>query len=61
MSDTWRTGRRLLDRSLRPGAIITYRQMMQENTRELLAQLFATPKDFHSHIKLSVSCLLHDV
>jgi len=34
---------------------------MQENTRELLAQLFATPKDFHSHIKLSVSCLLHDV
>ncbi|KAF8483917.1 cytochrome P450 [Russula ochroleuca] len=51
MSDTWREGRRLLDRSLRPGATILYRQMMQEKTREFLAQLFATPKDFRAHIE----------
>jgi hypothetical protein len=57
MSDTWREGRRLLDRSLRPGATILYRQMMQEKTREFLAQLFATPKDFRAHIEQLVGHL----
>jgi hypothetical protein len=50
----WRDGRKLLDRSLRPGAIMSYRQMMQENTRGFLAQLLAAPKEFHRHISLSV-------
>ena len=36
---------------------MTYQQMMQEKTREFLAQLSATPKNFRSHIKLSVSRL----
>jgi hypothetical protein len=54
MNETWREGRKLLDRSLRPGATILYRQMMQEKTRELLSRLFATPKDLHAHIELSV-------
>jgi hypothetical protein len=57
MSETWREGRKLLERSLRAGATMTYRQMMQEKTRWFLAQLFADPKEFHHHIELS-SCRL---
>ncbi|KAF8498600.1 cytochrome P450 [Russula emetica] len=52
MTETWREGRKLVDHSLRPGAVITYGQMMQEKTREFLTQLFATPKNFRSHIEL---------
>ncbi|KAH9994265.1 cytochrome P450 [Russula vinacea] len=51
-SETWRKGRKLLDGSLRPGAIISYRQMMQEKTYNFLAQLRANPKDFRTHIEL---------
>ena len=51
-SETWRKGQKLLDGSLRPGAIMSYRQMMQEKTREFLAQLRANPKDFDTHVKL---------
>jgi cytochrome P450 len=57
-SETWRKGRKLLDGSLRPGAIISYRQMMQEKTYNFLAQLRANPKDFRTHIELSVGHLL---
>jgi cytochrome P450 len=52
MDETWRDGRKLLDRSLGRGAMISYRQMMQERTREFLAQLRANPKDLHAHIDL---------
>ncbi|KAH9987414.1 cytochrome P450 [Russula vinacea] len=51
-NEFWREGRKLLDRGLRPGAAVSYRQMMQEKTRWLLAQLFANPKEFHHHIEL---------
>jgi cytochrome P450 len=54
MNETWRKGRKLLYRGLRPGAIISYRQMMQEKTRELIAQLRANPKDFYTHVEESV-------
>ncbi|KAF8483988.1 cytochrome P450 [Russula ochroleuca] len=57
-TETWREGRKLLDGSLRPGAMISYRQMMQEKTREFLSQLLATPKDFHAHIELFQGKLL---
>ena len=55
--EAWREGRKLLDRSLRPGAIMSYRQMIQENARRFLAQLLATPNGFHHHIKLLVASL----
>ena len=61
MSEFWREGRKLLDRSLRPGAAMLYRQMMQEKTCWFLAQLFASPKDFHHHIELSPFRLPHNV
>ena len=54
MGETWREGRKILDRSLGPGAAMSYRQMMQEKTRGFLSQLLTTPKDFSAHIKLLV-------
>ena len=57
MGDTWRERRKLLDGNLRSGSMMSYRQMMQEKTREFLANLFATPKDVHAHIELSVGYL----
>ncbi|KAH9987430.1 CyP450 monooxygenase [Russula vinacea] len=52
MTELWRKGRKLLDRSLRIGAMVLYRHMMQEKTREFLAQLHANPKDFRAHLEL---------
>ena len=57
MTETWREGRKLVDHSLRPGAVVTHGQMMQEKTREFLTQLFATPKNFRTHVELSVGRL----
>ena len=55
--EVWAEGRKLLDRSLRPGATMEYRQMMQENIRGFLARLLATPKKFRGHINLSADSL----
>ena len=57
MTETWREGRKLVDHSLRPGAVMTYGHMIQEKTHEFLAELRATPKDFRTHIDLSVGRL----
>jgi hypothetical protein len=57
MTELWRKGRNLLDRGLRVGAMALYRQMMQEKTREFIAQLYATPNDFRAHLGLSVGHL----
>ncbi|KAI0274193.1 cytochrome P450 [Russula aff. rugulosa BPL654] len=51
-TETWRKGRRILDGSLRPGAMVSYRQGMQEKTYELLAQLRESPNDFRAHLRL---------
>ena len=56
--ERWREGRKLLDRSLRPGATSSYRQLIEEKTRGFLGHLLAAPDDFHNHIKLSVAILL---
>ena len=56
MTESWREERKILDRSLRAGATISYRQMMQEKTRWFLAQLFVNPNEFHHHIELSLCC-----
>ena len=53
-TETWRKGRRILDGGLRPGAMISYRQGIQEKTYELLAQLRESPNDFRAHVRLSV-------
>jgi cytochrome P450 len=56
LNETWRKERKILDTSLRPGAVVSYRQVMEEKTRELLVQLRANPKDFNAHVNLSVGC-----
>ncbi|KAH9058254.1 cytochrome P450 [Lactarius vividus] len=48
----WREGRRLLDRSFRPSAIVIHRRLIEENTRVFLGQLLATPNAFRKHIEL---------
>ncbi|KAH9971621.1 cytochrome P450 [Russula compacta] len=49
--ESWREGRKLLDRSLRSSAILPYQQMMQECARGFLGQLLAAPNDFLHHIE----------
>jgi cytochrome P450 len=55
MNEAWRKGRNILDRGLRPGAVVSYRNMIQEKTHEFLTQLHESPKDFDAHIGLLVS------
>lgn len=50
----WRDGRRLLDRSLRPGATALHRRIIEERTCLFLSQLLSTPKNFREHIDLLV-------
>ncbi|KAH9976332.1 cytochrome P450 [Lactifluus volemus] len=47
----WREGRRLLDHSLRSGAMTSYRHIMEEETHGFLAKLLATPENFRRHTK----------
>jgi hypothetical protein len=53
----WRDGRKLLDRSLRPGATALHRRLIEEKTHAFLSQLLSTPKHFREHIDLLVSLL----
>ncbi len=50
----WREGRKLLDRSLRPGATALHRRLIEEKTRVFLGQLLANPKAFREHIDMLV-------
>ncbi|KAH9042935.1 cytochrome P450 [Lactarius deliciosus] len=50
----WREGRKLLDRSLRPGATASHRRLIEETTRVFLGQLLATPNAFREHLHLLV-------
>ena len=52
--DRWREGRKIAERSLRPGAMSLYRQRIEEKTRAFLGELLSFPGDFRGHIKLSV-------
>ena len=52
LSESWRKQRKILDGGLRPGAMMSHRQVIQEKTHELLIQLRTNPKDFDNRIKL---------
>jgi hypothetical protein len=52
--ETWRKKRKVVDTSLRPGAIMSYRQVVEEKTRELLVRLREDSKGFVAHVELSV-------
>ncbi|KAF8258559.1 cytochrome P450 [Lactarius quietus] len=50
--ETWRHGRKLLDRVLRPGAAATYRPMQQARARVLLSRLLLNPNEWKAHVEL---------
>ncbi|KAN0137800.1 cytochrome P450 [Lactarius tabidus] len=50
--ERWREGRKIADRSLRPGAISPFHQRIEEKTRTFLGQILASPADFRGHIEL---------
>ncbi|KAH9986739.1 cytochrome P450 [Russula compacta] len=50
--DRWRLGRRLLDRGLRPGAITSYRPMLQAKAHLLLSRLLANPHQWEAYLEL---------
>ncbi|KAH9028593.1 cytochrome P450 [Lactarius pseudohatsudake] len=52
MGKYWHEGRKLLDRSFRPGAAALDRRLIEEKTRVLLGQLLGTPKEFREHLYL---------
>ncbi|KAI9448680.1 cytochrome P450 [Lactarius psammicola] len=55
----WREGRKLLDRSFRPGATASHRRLIEEKTRMLIGQLLATPTAFREHISFLVMRLIY--
>jgi hypothetical protein len=59
--EAWRQGRKLLDRSLRPGAAAMYRPMQQTRARVLLTRLLATPDEWRDHIELFQGGLILDM
>jgi hypothetical protein len=50
-SDYWREGRKILDRSLRAGAVVQYRPMQLAKTHDLLYGLLSS-ESFHHLIEL---------
>ena len=49
-TESWRLTRRLIDRSLRPASIVTYRPLLQTKTQVLLTQLLANPDELDGHV-----------
>jgi hypothetical protein len=57
--DRWREGRKIAERSLRPGVMSQYHQRIEEKTRAFLGQILASPADFRGHIELSVDPFIY--
>jgi len=49
-NETWRSTRKLLERSLRPTTLVGYRPLMQAKTHVLLTQLLANPDALEDHL-----------
>jgi cytochrome P450 len=47
---SWRMARKLLDRSLRPAAVVGYRPLMQTKAHVLLTQLLSNPDQLEAHL-----------
>lgn len=56
-TESFRLSRKLLDRSLRPAAIATYRLLLETNARNLLTQVFANPDDLEAQLYQFVAFL----
>lgn len=51
-SEPYRLARKLLDRGLRPGAVASYRPMLQLKARVLLTRLLENPREWEAHVEL---------
>jgi cytochrome P450 len=49
-TESWRLARKLLDRSLRPAVIASYRPLLQTKAHVLLTQLLANPDELEAHL-----------
>jgi len=59
--EAWRQGRKLLDRSMRPGAAAMYRSLQQARVRVLLTRILAAPDQWRDHIDLFQGGLILDM
>jgi hypothetical protein len=58
-TEEWRLGLKLLNRSLRPASIATYRPMLEAKAYELLSQVLANPDEMEAHLNRFVAFFWH--
>ena len=51
-NERWHQGRKVLDRSLRPGAVALYHPMQQSKTHVFLTRLLESPSEWEAHVAL---------
>jgi len=56
-TDSWRSARKLLDRSLRPATITKYHSLLETKANYLLTQVLASPDEFEDHLIQFVASL----
>jgi cytochrome P450 len=56
-TESWRLSRKLLDRGLRPAAIVAHRPLLETKAHALLTQMLANPDDFVAHLNQFVASL----
>ena len=56
-TDSWRLGRKLLDRSLRPATITKFHSLLEMKTHYLLTQVLTSPDDLEDHLTQFVASL----
>jgi len=54
-TEEWRLGLKLLNRSLRPASIATYRPTLEAKAYELLSQVLANPDELEAHLNKFVA------
>jgi hypothetical protein len=56
-AEHWHQGRKLLDRSLGPGAAAAYRPIQEAKTCVLLTRILESPGDWEAHVSLYAASL----
>lgn len=56
-TEEWRLGLKLLNRSLRPASIVTYRPLLEANVHGLLSHVLANPDELEAHLNRFVPFL----
>ena len=50
-NESFRQARKLLDRSLRPATLASYRPLLETRVHNLLARVLAKPDELEAHLK----------